>query len=37
MLARSMQSAIFPHTVENRLKEEFFGGARTGFFVAVDA
>lgn len=30
-------TAIFPPEVENPLKEEFFGGARTGFFVEVGA
>jgi len=35
MLAR--QRAIFPDTAENQLKEEFFGGSRTGYFVDVGA
>jgi FkbM family methyltransferase len=30
-------TAIFPYEDENRLKEEFFGEARTGFFVEVGA
>jgi len=37
MFAESMKRAIFPYTVENRLKEEFYGGARSGFFVEVGA
>jgi FkbM family methyltransferase len=35
MLAQ--QRAIFPDTAENALKEEFFGHARTGYFVDVGA
>ena len=30
-------NAIFPYEQENRLKEEFFGHARSGFFVEVGA
>jgi FkbM family methyltransferase len=33
----AQQRAIFPDTAENALKEEFFGHARTGFFVDVGA
>jgi FkbM family methyltransferase len=35
MLAR--HRAIFPDVAETRLKEEFFGAARTGYFVDVGA
>ena len=37
MLARSMNRAIFPSAAEEELKEEFYGGARSGFFVEVGA
>ncbi len=37
MLAQFAGRAIFPPGVENKLKEEFFCGARDGFFVEVGA
>ncbi len=37
MLMQLGERAIFPPETENRLKEEFFGGAREGFFVDVGA
>ena len=32
-----MQRAIFPYIVESDLKERFFAGKRSGFFVDVGA
>jgi FkbM family methyltransferase len=37
MATPSMERSIFPADVETRLKEEFFHGARDGFFVDVGA
>lgn len=37
MALRFMERAIFPYAVEERLQEEFFAGARDGFFVDVGA
>ena len=37
MLAALTKRANFPSTVENRLKEEFFAGVQSGFFVDVGA
>ena len=37
MTLRFMERAIFPAKVEVDLKDEFFGGARDGFFVDVGA
>ena len=37
MATPSMERSIFPADVETRLKEEFFDGARNGFFVDVGA
>ncbi|MGD0026671.1 MAG: FkbM family methyltransferase [Xanthobacteraceae bacterium] len=37
MLAQFAEPAIFPPELENKLKEEFFRGARDGFFVEVGA
>jgi FkbM family methyltransferase len=37
MLAQFGERAVFPDHAENKLKEEFFGGAREGFFVDVGA
>jgi FkbM family methyltransferase len=37
MLAQFAARAVFPPEVENKLKEEFFCGARDGFFVDVGA
>jgi FkbM family methyltransferase len=37
MTLRFMERAIFPAKVEVELKDEFFGGARNGYFVDVGA
>jgi FkbM family methyltransferase len=37
MALQFMERALFPAHVETRLKDEFFGGARNGYFVDVGA